>query len=412
VRKNKESTMIRFVFAGFLAVCAGLNFAPTEARADAAFQNWVAQYQAEARQAGIADAVLAQAFAGVTAPDESVLRSARYQPEFVRPIWEYLDSAVSSRRITNGQEMLREHAVALDRIEEATGVSKFIVVAIWGMESSYGEVLQNQNIVKPVIRSLATLAYADSDRRRFGREQLLAALQILQRGDTTADQMYGSWAGAMGHTQFIPTTYLAHSADYDGDRRSDIWQNIPDALYSTANYLRASGWVPGHTWGYEVRIPPGFDWRYVDETTRRPLAQWQQMGIVRTGDRQFPRPDDQARLIAPAGSGGPAFLMLRNFEVIKRYNNADSYALAVGHLADRLKGLGGFQSGWPRDLQPLTRAQVEQMQRLLAQRGFSTGGIDGRIGPNTRSAIRAFQASLGLVPDGYASTALLARLSG
>jgi membrane-bound lytic murein transglycosylase B len=170
--------------------------------------------------------------------------------------------------------------------------------------------------------------------------------------------------------------------------------------------------VPGHTWGYEVRIPPGFDWRYVDETTRRSLAQWQQMGIVRTGDRQFPRPDDQARLIAPAGSGGPAFLMLRNFEVIKRYNNADSYALAVGHLADRLKGLGGFQSGWPRDLQPLTRAQVEQMQRLLAQRGFSTGGIDGRIGPNTRGAIRAFQASLGLVPDGYASTALLARLSG
>lgn len=340
--------MIRFVFAGFLAVCAGLSFAPSTARADAAFQNWVAQYQAEARQAGIADAVLAQAFAGVTAPDESVLRSARYQPEFVRPIWEYLDSAVSSRRITNGQEMLREHAVALERIEEATGVSKFIVVAIWGMESSYGEVLQNQNIVKPVIRSLATLAYADENRRRFGREQLLAALQILQRGDTTADQMYGSWAGAMGHTQFIPTTYLAHSADYDGDRRSDIWQNVPDALYSTANYLRASGWVPGHTWGYEVRIPPGFDWRYVDETTQRSLAQWQQMGIVRTGDRQFPRPNDQARLIAPAGSGGPAFLMLRNFEVIKRYNNADSYALAVGHLADRLKGLGGFQNDWPR----------------------------------------------------------------
>ncbi len=404
--------MIRFVFAGFLAVWAGLSFAPSAARADAAFQNWVTQYQAEARQAGIADAVLAQAFAGVTSPDESVLRSARYQPEFVRPIWEYLDSAVSSRRITNGQEMLREHAVALDRIEEATGVSKFIVVAIWGMESSYGEVLQNQNIVKPVIRSLATLAYADEDRRRFGREQLLAALQILQRGDTTADQMYGSWAGAMGHTQFIPTTYLAHSADYDGDRRSDIWQNIPDALYSTANYLRASGWVPGHTWGYEVRIPSGFDWRYADESTQRPLAQWQQMGIVRTGDRQFPRPNDQARLLAPAGSGGPAFLMLRNFEVIKRYNNADSYALAVGHLADRLKGLGGFQSGWPLNSQPLARAQVELLQTLLTQRGFATGGVDGRIGPMTRGAIRGFQASVGLTPDGYASTALLGRLGG
>lgn len=403
--------MIRFVFAGFLAVCGGLNLAPGEARADAAFQNWVAQYQAEARRAGINDAVLAQAFSGVTAPDESVLRSARYQPEFVRPIWEYLDSAVSSRRIANGQAMLREHAVALDRIEEATGVSKYIVVAIWGMESSYGAVLENRNIVKPVIRSLATLAYADENRRRFGSEQLLAALQILQRGDTTADQMYGSWAGAMGHTQFIPTTYLAHSADFDGDRRSDIWQNVPDALYSTANYLRASGWVPGHTWGYEVRIPQGFDWRLADETTQRTLAQWQQMGIVRTRDRSFPRPGDQAKLVAPAGAGGPAFLMLRNFDVIKRYNNATSYALAVGHLADRLKGFGGFQSGWPRNLQPLTRAQVEQLQTLLNQRGFSTGGVDGRIGPNTRGAIRAFQASIGQVPDGYASTDLLARLS-
>jgi membrane-bound lytic murein transglycosylase B len=404
--------MIRFVFAGFLAVCGGLNLAPGEARADAAFQNWVAQYQAEARRAGINDAVLAQAFSGVTAPDESVLRSARYQPEFVRPIWEYLDSAVSSRRIANGQAMLREHAVALDRIEEATGVSKYIVVAIWGMESSYGAVLENRNIVKPVIRSLATLAYADENRRRFGSEQLLAALQILQRGDTTADQMYGSWAGAMGHTQFIPTTYLAHSADFDGDRRSDIWQNVPDALYSTANYLRASGWAPGHTWGYEVRIPQGFDWRLADETTQRTLAQWQQMGIVRTRDRSFPRPGDQAKLVAPAGAGGPAFLMLRNFDVIKRYNNATSYALAVGHLADRLKGFGGFQSGWPRNLQPLTRAQVEQLQTLLNQRGFSTGGVDGRIGPNTRGAIRAFQASIGQVPDGYASTDLLARLSG
>lgn len=404
--------MIRFVFAGFLAVCASLMVAPTTVRADAAFQNWLAQFQAEARRAGISDAVLAQAFSGVTSPDDSVLQSARYQPEFVRPIWEYLDSAVSSRRVSTGQDVLREHAVALDRIEQATGVSKFVVVAIWGMESSYGAVLQNQNIVKPVIRSLATLAYADDDRRRFGHEQLLAALQILQRGDTTAGNMYGSWAGAMGHTQFIPTTYLAHSADYDGDGRSDIWQNVPDALYSTANYLRASGWVPGHTWGYEVRIPQGFDWRLADETTQRTLAQWQQMGIVRTGDRRFPRPDDLAKLVAPAGSGGPAFLMLRNFDVIKRYNNATSYALAVGHLADRLKGFGGFRSDWPRDSQPLTRAQVEQMQRLLTQRGFSTGGVDGRVGPMTRGAVRGFQASIGLTPDGYASTALLGRLGG
>jgi membrane-bound lytic murein transglycosylase B len=404
--------MIRLLVTCVFGLVAMVNLSPLDARADAAFQNWAAQFQAEARRAGITDAVLAQAFNGVTSPDESVLRAAGHQPEFVRPIWEYLDSAVSSRRISNGREALREHGVALERIEQATGVSRYIVVAIWGMESSYGSVLENRNVVKPVILSLATLAYADADRRRFGREQLMAALQILQRGDTTAANMYGSWAGAMGHTQFIPTTYLAHSADYDGDGRSDIWQNIPDALYSTANYLRASGWTAGHTWGYEVQVPQGFDWRLADESTERPLAHWQQMGVVRTGDRQFPRPGDLAKLVAPAGSGGPVFLMLHNFDVIKRYNNATSYALAVGHLADRLKGFGEFRSGWPRDLQPLTRVQVEQMQRLLTQRGFSTGGVDGRVGPMTRGAIRAFQASVGLLPDGYASTALLARMGG
>lgn len=404
--------MIRLLVASVFGLIAMVNLTPLEARADAAFQSWIGQFQAEARQAGIADAVLAQAFYGVSAPDDSVLRAAGHQPEFVRPIWEYLDSAVSASRITDGQEVLREHGVALERIEQATGVSRYIVVAIWGMESSYGRVLENRDIVKPVIRSLATLAYADADRRRFGREQLMAALQILQRGDTTATNMYGSWAGAMGHTQFIPTTYLAHSADYDGDGRSDIWQNIPDALYSTANYLRASGWVAGHTWGYEVRLPQGFDWRLADETTERPLAQWAQLGITRSRGQAFPRPGDMARLIAPAGAGGPVFLMLHNFNVIKRYNNADSYALAVGHLADRLKGFGAFQSSWPRDLQPLTRAQVEQMQRLLTQRGFSTGGVDGRLGPMTRGAIRAFQSSVGVVPDGYASTSLLARIGG
>lgn len=404
--------MIRSLFALALGFVALVGFAPQDARADAAFQNWIVQFQGEARHAGISDAVLAQAFNGMTAPDNSILRAAGDQPEFVRPIWEYLDSAVSSSRIANGQAALRDHAVALERIEQATGVSRYIVVAIWGMESSYGQVLENRNIVKPVIRSLATLAYADERRRAFGREQLIAALQILQRGDTTAPNMYGSWAGAMGHTQFIPTTYLAHSADYDGDGRSDIWQNIPDALYSAANYLRASGWVAGHTWGYEVRLPQGFDWRLADETTQRSLAQWSQLGITRTGGRAFPRPDDMAKLIVPAGAGGPAFLMLRNFDVIKRYNNATSYALAVGHLADRLKGLSGFQSSWPRELQPLTRTQVEQMQRLLSQRGFSTGGVDGRVGPMTRGAIRAFQASIGIVPDGYASTALLARMGG
>ncbi|MEM6711405.1 MAG: lytic murein transglycosylase [Pseudomonadota bacterium] len=395
-----------------VAIGFGLALSPTVVRADAAFQAWLGQFQAEARQAGIPDAVLQTAFAGVTSPDPSVLEAAQFQPEFVRPIWEYMDSAVSSRRIENGTQALRDYAVELARIEEATGVSRYVIVAIWGMESSYGAVLENKNIVKPVINSLATLAYGDPDRRRFGREQLMAALRVLQRGDTTVDQMYGSWAGAMGHTQFIPTTYLAHSGDYDGDGRADIWQNVPDALFSAANYLRASGWVAGHTWGYEVRVPQGFDWRLADERTERSLADWSQMGITRSAGQAFPRPGDMAKLVAPTGAGGPAFLMLDNFDVIKRYNNATSYALAVGHLADRLKGLGGFQSAWPRSLQPLTRNQVQELQTLLTRRGFPTQGVDGRVGPNTRAAIRAFQASVGMTPDGYASSAVLARLAG
>ncbi len=404
--------MIRFLFVCCLAWCVSFSLTGTSARADAAFQNWTAQFQSEARRAGINDAILAQAFAGVTTPDEAVLRAATSQPEFVRPIWEYLDSAVSAANVRDGQRMLREHANTLARIEAATGVSRYVVVAIWGLESSYGRVLQNRGVVRPVIRSLATLAHADERRRDFGREQLFAALQILQRGDTTVDQMFGSWAGAMGHTQFIPTTYLQYSADYDGDGRSDIWGNIPDALYSTAYYLQQSGWNSGHTWGYEVALPQGFDWRLADETTERPLWQWAQIGVVRARGQAFPRPGDMAKLIAPAGARGPAFLMLNNFDTIKVYNNSDSYALAIGHLADRLKGFGPFRANWPRDLQPLTRAQVERMQAGLNQRGFSTGGIDGRVGPMTRGAIRAFQASIGMTPDGYASSTVLGHLGG
>lgn len=404
--------MIRLLFAGFLAVCVTSGFSPSSARADAGFQNWIAQFQAQARSSGVSDAVLAQAFAGITAPDEEVLRAANAQPEFVRPIWQYLDGAVSDRRVATGQSMLREHATAFRLIEEATGVSRYIVAAIWGIESSYGAVLQNRGVVRPVIHSLATLAYADAERAEFGRNQLMAALQILQRGDTTADQMFGSWAGAMGHTQFIPTTYLRYSADYDGDGRSDIWQNVPDALYSTAHYLRSSGWVPGHTWGYEVRLPQSFDWRLADETTQRSLAQWSQLGVVRARGQAFPRPGDQATLVAPAGARGPAFLMLHNFDMIKVYNNSTSYALAVGHLADRLKGLGDFASSWPRNVQMLNRAQIQQLQAQLTARGFSTGGVDGRIGPMTRGAIRGFQASIGETPDGFAYTGLLGRLGG
>jgi membrane-bound lytic murein transglycosylase B len=302
------------------------------------FQNWINDFRAQARSAGIREDIYNKAFSGVTTPDASVLKAAAFQPEFTKPIWEYLDSAVSSSRIENGREKLARYRSELEAIEARSGVDKHILVAIWGMESSYGAVLDNPKIVKNLFRSLATLAYGDRKRARFAREQLIAALKILQRGDTSASNMTGSWAGAMGHTQFIPTSYLAYSADFDGDGRADIWDNPADALATAANLLDRNGWETGKTWGYEVDIPSGFDWRLADERTERPLAEWRRLGVTRTGGRDFPRPEDRAKLIAPAGADGPAFLMLKNFDVIKRYNNATSYAIGVGHLADRLAG--------------------------------------------------------------------------
>ena len=381
---------------------------PETARANG-FETWVANFWPTAQAAGISRATFDRAFAGVQ-PDPEVIRLANRQPEFSKPIWEYLSSAVSQNRIENGIAKIKENAAWLDTIEKRYGVSKYIIVAIWGMESSYGAVLENKRVVRPTIRSLATLAYQGGPRTDFGREQLIAALQILERGDVSPDRMYGSWAGAMGHTQFIPTTYNSYAVDADGDGRRNIWGSIPDALASTANYLKASGWRSGETWGYEVALPQGFDYALADESTERTVQEWVNLGIRRTRGRAFPRANDIATLILPAGSRGPAFLMLGNFSAIKTYNNSTSYAMGVGHLADRLLGVQPFERAWPVNDTPLSRTQVEEMQTLLTQKGFSTGGVDGRVGPMTRSAVRTYQRSVGLTPDGYPTLALLTRL--
>ncbi|MDX5594713.1 lytic murein transglycosylase [Pseudovibrio sp. SPO723] len=377
--------------------------------ADAGFDRWVQGFWPEARKAGISQNLYVDVFRGMT-PDPDVIRKAEDQPEFTRAIWQYLDSAVSDKRIENGQRMLDEWGGWLDQIEARYGVSRYVVVAIWGMESSYGQVLDNPKIVKHTIRSLATLAYKGGKRSRFGRTQLIAALKILQNGDVTHGDMVGSWAGAMGHTQFIPTTYLAHAVDVTGDGRRDIWNTIPDALGSTAAYLRDSGWNTGKTWGYEVKLAPGFNYTLADMKTKRTLAQWSQLGVQRVGGRAFPRPSDQAMLYLPAGAKGPAFLMLDNFRVIKRYNNANAYALAVGHLSDRLMGFGEFSSSWPRGDRPLNLQERSEVQRLLNRGGYSVGKVDGKIGPNTKRGVMAYQKSRGMTPDGYVSLDLLSRL--
>ncbi|MHA1190356.1 MAG: lytic murein transglycosylase [Alphaproteobacteria bacterium] len=379
--------------------------------ADAGFDRWVRDFWPTARSAGVSSATYNAAFRGLT-PDPEVLEKARYQPEFVKPLWAYVDKAVSEKRLKNGKDMLRRHARLLDALERTYGVDRHILVAIWGMESSYGQVLDDPKIVRNVIRSLATLAYADRRRRRFGRQQLIAALKILQRGDITLARMTGSWAGAMGHTQFIPTTYNAYAVDFDGDGRRDIWTTPTDALASAANYLKKSGWRTGKTWGYEISVRPGFKYRLADETTKRTVAQWRKLGVVRAIGRPFPRPGDQAILILPAGANGPGFLMLRNHFVIKRYNNATAYAIAIGHLADRLRGGKAFRAPWPQNERALQNTEFREIQSYLAQAGHYGGKIDGKIGPVSKAAIRAYQARRGLEQDGFAGFDLLLRLRG
>ena len=370
----------------------------------ATFGQWRAAFRAKAIGQGVRAGVFDQAFAGVGVNDRVVELDNR-QPEFTRAIWEYLDSAVSKSRIDTGRAKAAEFDRTLRLIETAYGVDKEVIVAVWGLESAYGF---NYGSI-PVIESLATLAY-DGRRQKFAEEQLISALKIIQSGDVTPGRMVGSWAGAMGHTQFIPTSYDAYAVDFTGDGRRDVWSDDPsDALASTANYLARFGWVLGAPWGVEVTLPADFDYASADQSIRRPVADWRAAGVTAVGGGAVPDHGDAAILL-PAGANGPAFAVYKNFRVIKRYNNATSYAMAVGHLSDRIRGDGPFVAAWPRDDRPLSRTEKKEMQSLLTRLGFSTGGVDGIIGPNSRKAIRAFQRARGLTPDGYASDKFLATL--
>jgi membrane-bound lytic murein transglycosylase B len=368
-------------------------------RRDGAFDTWLADFRRRAQEQGIRASTLDRAFAGVT-PDTRVLERETNQPEFSRPIWEYLESAVSQTRIDTGRRMLRDHAAVLEQIEARYNVDREVVVAVWGLESSYGRLRGTTRLI-PALSALAM----GSRRAGFYEEQLIGALRILQSGDVDPAHLVGSWAGAMGHTQFIPTSYLAYAVDFRGDGRRDIWSDDPtDSLASTAAYLAGHGWERGQPWGVEVRIPQGFNPRLAN--TRRDVAEWVALGLTPRGEARLPN-RGEATLLFPAGSRGPAILAFQNFRTIKRYNNADSYAIAIGHLADRLRGAGPFQGTWPRDDRPLSRAEREELQRVLARAGLYDGAIDGRIGQGTLAAVRDWQAANGLAPDGYVSLALL-----
>jgi membrane-bound lytic murein transglycosylase B len=367
----------------------------------ASFAGWREDFRPRALAAGIEPAVFDAAFAGI-GPSAEVIRLDGRQAEFTKPIWEYLDGAASGDRIATGRARRSTLAPTLAAIEARFGVDADILLAIWGMETNYGSYKGDM----PVIGSLATLAY-QGRRRDWAEDQLVAALRILQAGDATPAQLRGSWAGAMGHTQFMPTSFLAHAVDFTGDGRRDIWGADPtDALASAANYLRAYGWQTGRPWGIEVRLPAGFDFAAADQRNRQPVGVWRTRGVVTVDGA--PLPDHgPAAILAPAGARGPAFALYENFFVIKGYNNATSYALGVGHLGDRIGGGGPIRGQWPRGERELSRTEKIEMQERLTARGFDTDGTDGIIGPNTIEAIRRYQLTRGMTPDGFATASLL-----
>lgn len=368
------------------------------------FATWRNRFRSKALAKGITPSMFDRAFKDVTVSPQ-VIKLDGSQAEFTRQIWEYLDTATSATRVSTGREKHQALADTLKAIEARYQVDANIVLSIWGMETNYGSYRGNIN----TIAGLATLAF-EGRRRDFAESQLIAALQILQSGDVTPERMRGSWAGAMGHTQFMPTSYLEYAQDFTGDGKRDIWSDDPtDALASTAAYLARFGWQHNAPWGIEIALPTGFDYTKADQGNRQPVRVWQEQGVTTINGQ--PLPDfGNAAILVPAGAQGPVFAIFKNFYVIRRYNNATAYAMAVGHLADKLAGGSEFVAPWPRAERSLSRSEKIELQRALTAKGFNTQGADGVIGPNTITAIRAYQQSLKQVADGYASASLLEQL--
>ncbi len=353
---------------------------------------------------GITASTFDTAFKGIE-PDETVLKSYDYQPEFRTPIWDYLAGLVDDERVTDGQAKLKEWSKTLAEAEQKYGVDRHTIVAVWGVESNFGRIQGTRELV----RSLTTLVCANK-RQAFFKGELLATLKIVQSGDIPLQGLVGSWAGAFGQTQFMPTTYQRIAVDFDGDGKRDIVNSVPDALGSTANYLKQSGWINGANWGYEVQLPPGYAGAS-GRTARHPLSHFTNLGVkpIKSG-QAVPAETTQAALLLPAGANGPAFIVFRNFDAIYSYNAAESYALSIAHLADRLRGGGRFATPWPTDDAGISRAERREVQQRLVDRGYDIGEIDGMIGAKSRAAINEFQTSVGMKADGRAGQRLLQAL--
>jgi membrane-bound lytic murein transglycosylase B len=371
---------------------------------NADFQAFIESFRSQAMAQGITAEIYDRAIMGLT-PNERVVRALNTQPEFTRPIWEYIESAISQRRLDGGREQLAANTALFDRLESEYGVPREVLTAVWAMESNFGQVKGNYNL----FQALATLAY-DGRRQNFGRTQLIAALKISQQEGIDPSQMTGSWAGAFGHTQFIPTTFLAHAVDGDGDGVRDLWNSHTDALASAASFLRRSGWGDDRDWGTEVKLPEGFNYALANADVKRSISAWSEVGVHKITDETMPASDVQAKIILPAGAAGPAFLITGNFDAIMRYNPATSYALAISYLSDGLRGRPGILGAWPYGEDQLSLRQRIAIQEGLEDLGHPTGGADGIIGPNTRQAIRDFQTSRGLAADGFLTAVLLTRI--
>jgi membrane-bound lytic murein transglycosylase B len=401
-RVNKPLPPIsrRSVLLGASALVASAAFSPALASVD----GFVDGVWKKAKARGVSKRVFDIAMGGFT-PSSKVVDLSKKQPEFVSTVADYIGKRVTDGQAGKGHDMRGEWAQTLAAVSSRYGVQPEILLAVWGIETNYGGYMGGTNTV----HALATLAYSGYRADYFGSE-LVTALEILEGGHVRFKSMVGSWAGAMGQPQFMPSSFMKYAVDFKGDGHKDIWGSVPDALASIGNYLKSFGWRPGETWGYEVRLPQDFNYQNVWSGINATLGDWTGVGVLRVSGKAFPRASDTARLYMPMGGNGPIFAVLPNFDVIKRYNSSDSYALAVGHLADRIIGSKGFSTAWPSDT-ALTRSDRQQLQAKLLKRGYEIGTPDGVIGPKTRAAVMDWQARAGLLADGHVSGNLLRALS-